>query len=71
MADENSTAAVKIQLSPHAGGWSIAEMENGRLVFHAFRDSWLDAHRLVQALVEQCEARGASVQTTTIGVSAA
>lgn len=64
-------AAVKIQLSPHAGGWSIAEMENGRLVFHAFRESWLDAQRVANALAEQCEARGVTVETQTIGVSAA
>ncbi len=71
MADQDTKAAVSIQLSPHAGGWSIAEMEKGRLVFHAFRESWLDAQRVAQALVEQCEARGATVQTTVFGVSAA
>jgi hypothetical protein len=69
MSDQQ--AAIKIQLSPHAGGWSIAEMENGRLVFHAFRESWLDAQRVANALAEQCEARGVAVETQTIGVSAA
>lgn len=71
MADQDSKATVQIQLSSHAGGWSIAEMENGRLVFHAFRESWLDAQRVAHALVEQCEARGTSARTIMIGVSAA